>query len=240
MEVKMKPKIGITMSEDTEEQVILTNYYFRAVEKAGGLPLLLPSMKDLEAISQLANLLDGLILSGGVDVDPMHIGQEPVPELGRLSPERDEFELNLTRQALKKCIPILGICRGVQLLNIAAGGTIYQDINTQMQGVLKHYQSAPKWYPTHKIKILEDSRLSSIFSVNEVRVNSFHHQAVAEVARGFKVSAVSRDNVIEAIEAIDSTFILGVQWHPECMWQNDHQSFGLFKEFVEAAKRNEG
>ncbi|GAB6179598.1 gamma-glutamyl-gamma-aminobutyrate hydrolase family protein [Desulfotomaculum defluvii] len=232
----MVPVIGITSSYDEQTgRTFLAQYYVDAVEAAGGLPIILPCTLSESNVSSLLKSIDGLILSGGVDVDPLQFGQEPHPNMGEICPERDKFELTLTRQVLAQDLPLLAICRGVQVLNIAAGGTILQDIESNMQSPVKHSQQAPKWYGTHTINISPGSRLSGIWG-ERIVVNSYHHQAVGILGEGFVVNARSTDGVVEGIESITNSFVLGVQCHPECMWHKDERIFELFKRFVQAAK----
>ncbi|RKO66044.1 gamma-glutamyl-gamma-aminobutyrate hydrolase family protein [Desulfofundulus salinus] len=233
----MLPVIGITCAWDEEKtRFFLSRFYTGAVEAAGGLPLLLPYTKREAGLNTWPELLDGLILSGGGDVDPVHFGEEPLPGCGEISPERDDFELSLARRALSLGLPVLGICRGAQVLNIAAGGDIYQDIVAQVPGCLKHQQRAPRWCATHGIMVEENTCLADIFGAGVMRVNSFHHQAVRRPAPGFIVSARSVDGIIEAIESTARGFALGVQWHPETMWERDGRFLGLFAALVDAGR----
>ncbi|SHJ47557.1 gamma-glutamyl-gamma-aminobutyrate hydrolase family protein [Desulfofundulus thermosubterraneus] len=233
----MLPVIGITCAWDEEKkQFFLSRFYTEAVEAAGGFPLLLPYTKRESSLHIFPELLDGLILSGGGDVDPVHFGEEPLPGCGEISPERDKYELDLARRVLSLGLPVLGICRGAQVLNIAAGGDIYQDIFTQVSGCLKHQQKAPRWSPTHGIIIEENTRLARIFNAGVMRVNSFHHQAVRRLAPGFIVSARSVDGIIEAVESTGPGFALGVQWHPETMWGRDGRFLGIFAALVDASR----
>lgn len=232
----MGPLIGITCGLDSDRYAV-TKYYSQAVEKCGGLPVILPLTTNRSTLESLCQKISGLILSGGGDLDPTHFGEEPAIGLRRISPERDYFELELTKLFLAVNKPILGICRGMQVLNIAAGGTIWQDIHTQLYyPVLKHSQEAPKWYPTHLVQIKADTLLSSVLGADEVRVNSFHHQSINKVAKGFRINALATDGIVEGIESLEDRFVLGVQWHPECMWENDPIQFLLFKKFVNACK----
>ncbi|AQS60163.1 gamma-glutamyl-gamma-aminobutyrate hydrolase family protein [Desulforamulus ferrireducens] len=231
----MTPLIGITSAYDRKSnRATLSSYYIQAVAAAGGLPLVLPCLLEEKSFDAILETIDGLLLSGGGDVDPLLFGEEPQPSLGAICPERDAFELALTRRALTKGIPILAICRGLQVLNIAAGGNVLQDIGASIDKPLKHDQDAPSWYGTHSIDILPDSRLAAIFGQRAI-VNSFHHQAVDRIAPGFLATAWAADGVVEAMESTSSTFIVGVQCHPECMWERDEKMFGLFKEFVTAS-----
>ncbi|MFZ5626618.1 MAG: gamma-glutamyl-gamma-aminobutyrate hydrolase family protein [Bacillota bacterium] len=233
----MRPIIGITCNLVNNGTVHSLNVdYARAVEAAGGMPVILPAACT-ECAGQILHMLDGLILSGGGDLDPAFFDEEPVPGLGEITPERDLFELELTKQALKADLAILAICRGMQVLNVAMGGTLYQDINSQLDRVLKHRQEAPRWYASHKVSIKNGSLLSRILQSREVRVNSMHHQAVNKVGYGLKVTAQAADGVIEGVESENHKFVLGVQWHPEAMWAKDPLQLKLFTALVEAAKK---
>jgi len=169
-----------------------------------------------------------------VDVDPEYFGEQPAGTR-EITPERDLFEISLVRKFLAVDKPILGICRGVQVINIAAKGSIYQDIEGQIEGAIKHIQEAPKWHPTHTIVIEPGTKLGKIYRGLETRVNSFHHQATKDLAPGFCVSARALDGVVEAIESKAHRFVVGVQWHPEQMIFNDLSSLRLFKAFVDAS-----
>jgi putative glutamine amidotransferase len=229
----MKPLIGITCSEDGS-RFFLNKQYAAAVVESGGMPVLLPALSGLEA--DFTNGLDGVLLSGGGDVDPFFCGEEPLPGTGDISPERDAFEIGLARLALVSGLPVLGICRGIQILNIAAGGTICQDITLITSAPLKHSQQAPRWYPTHGLEVFPGSLLSSLLGGVSARVNSFHHQAVNRVADGFIVTAHSTDGVVEGIESVGSSYAIGVQFHPEDMWKRDRIFLNIFKSLVEAAE----
>lgn len=229
------PLIGITCGEDyAMDNYFLRHYYVKVVEAAGGVPILLPPVSRNFARETYLSTIDALILSGGVDVDPVFFGEEPIKGMGEITPIRDQFEITFIKEFYNQKKPILAICRGVQVLNIALGGTIYQDINSQLENCLKHSQQAPKWYATHDVNLVTGTKLSKISSQKEWRVNSFHHQAVRQPAPGFVVSARAKDGIIEAIESRTHKFALGVQWHPECTWENDTGSFLLFKALIAA------
>ncbi|AEH50326.1 gamma-glutamyl-gamma-aminobutyrate hydrolase family protein [Pseudothermotoga thermarum] len=230
-----KPVVAITCSQ-VEGAARLPEDYFRAIEKANGVPFIVPAISSFDGLEKISELADAILFSGGVDVDPLQYGEEPAKELGEITPERDFTEINLCQMFFKKKKPIFGICRGIQLINVALGGKLYQDIN-HMPKVLKHYQQAPSWYGTHKVFIDEDSWLFEIFKNREILVNSFHHQAIKEVAPVLKVVARASDGIIEAVESKDKDFfIVGVQWHPERMFQRNEQQFRLFETFVEKVK----
>ena len=242
----MRPVVGITCSLTassigdsiyTLERNIIARDYSRAIEYAGGTPLLIPHVGDIECINQYLGVLDGLVLSGGGDIDPLLFGQEPHQNLGSVDRVRDEMELQLTQKALDQDLPILAICRGIQMLNVAAGGTIYQDIAAEMpQPTLRHSQSGAGWYASHTIDIISESRLFQIFDSPTARVNSFHHQAVRKIGDGFIATAKAKDNVIEAIESPTRRFALGVQYHPEMMWEHHPEVLNLFTAFLKACQ----
>lgn len=234
----MKPLIGISCQQE-EDRISVAHYYGEAVLAAGGLPVLLPVTLDRQAIESYFKLLDGLLLSGGEDLDPSFYGEEPLRGLGTVCPERDVFELELCRLFLTSPKPILGICRGLQVLNVALGGTLFQDLRSQWPGSLEHHQKAPKNWATHKVTVEASSLLREILAVPEVRVNSFHHQSVKAVGRSLRAVAWARDGVVEGVER-DGGFVLGVQWHPERLWEKQEEQQRLFAAFVEEARRIKG
>jgi putative glutamine amidotransferase len=230
------PIIGITCSQDDiESNYILRKYYVNVIEYFGGVPVILPAVNN-KLIENHINLISGLILSGGGDVDPLYFNKEPNPSCGLITPERDFYEIELIKKYEKTGKPLLAICRGVQVLNIAYGGSIYQDIYSELQKeLIKHEQLAPKWYPTHSVEINTESKLYKIFKEKIIRVNSFHHQAVNIPADDFNVTAVSSDGIIEAIEHKNLDWI-GVQWHPECMAEKISMQKNIFEYFINYCK----
>jgi len=246
----MKPIIGITgdyvntnISDNVSVfgscgQVRLMEGYFRGVEESGGIPIVIPPIKS-ENIDSLLNRLDGIIFSGGTDIDPKFFKEDPIREMGNIIPVRDEFEIELARRAYNRDVPVLGICRGVQVINVAMGGSLYQDIYSQIREreVLKHSQLAEVWYGTHKVSIKANTRLMDIFEESSIYVNSFHHQAIKELGENLEISALSPDEIIEGIEGRNHRFFVGVQWHPERMWHKNEIFLKLFKALiVEAGK----
>ena len=234
----MRPVIGITCTTTGSDKVshgIGVNY-INAVEHAGGTPILLPLIQSDSCIAEFLSLVDGLLLSGGVDVDPFLYGEESQPKMGAINVDKDRVEMLLTPKALEMDMPILAICRGIQMLNVAAGGTLHQDLSMSPKPILKHRQDAPRWYATHAIQVEAGSRLMDILGHSTIRVNTFHHQAVKDVAPGFVVSAVANDGIIEGIESSRHTFAVGIQCHPEGMWENNPPIANLFIALVEAAK----
>lgn len=233
-----RPIIGITCDYDIEKGVSqLYRGYYNAVLRAGGLPFLIANMGE-DNISEILDPLDGILFTGGQDVEPEYFGENPHQNLGSVNPYRDQLEIPLCRKALGEDMPILGICRGVQLMNVAMGGTIYQDLESQWErGELqKHNQLAPDWYGSHEVELVKGSKLADVLGVERIRTNSFHHQAIKEPAQCFKIGAFCGDGVIEGIESRHHSFAIGVQWHPERMWEKDERMLSLFKGLINAAK----
>jgi len=232
------PIIGITTAHRRDKDCFFCRRsYSSGIEQGGGIPFLLPSPGDEALIKVYVELIDGLLLSGGGDIHPLYFGEEPHWKLGEVSPERDFFEVNLIRGILGTGKPVLGICRGIQVLNAALGGALYQDLQSQLPHSFQHRQEVPRSHPTHKIMVRENSRLARILGVTALRVNSLHHQAVKDAAPGLQPVAWAEDGVIEALEAPDHPFLLGVQWHPEALWETDQASAALFRAFVKAASK---
>ena len=195
----------------------LAEGYYQSILKAGGTPFIIPCYDDTDTLINTLEHLDGIVLTGGADINPLFLGEEPVMELHGINPRRDRQELLLTQLAADRQIPILGICRGIQTMNAAFGGALYQDIHSQMEGKrIKHDQSLDRSYASHTVQIEKDSTLYELFGTESLAVNSFHHQAVKEAAPGFRVCARATDGVIEAMESTKYKSMLGVQWHPEC------------------------
>ncbi len=234
----MKPMIGITASLEANT-IKLQRENGKAIEQAGGLPVILPYVDQQDTVDELVGRLDGLLLSGGGDIDPFLFGEEPIPGLGSITPDRDWLEGQLIHRFLESGKPILGICRGCQILNVIAGGGMYQDIYSQKkdEGLLQHVQRAPRDHVSHLITMEKGSLLSRIFVEDSVKVNSFHHQAVGSMAPGFIVSARSSDGLIEAFESINHPFVLGVQWHPEDLFHKYPSMAKLFLAFVSACRK---
>lgn len=233
----MRKLIGVTGSVFSNRSgvdgIFAGDDYTAAIAEAGALPLVLPMGLQGEAVESLADQLDGLLLTGGVDLDPAYFGEEPIPQLGEVSPVRDEMEWQLTEAFLARDKPIFAICRGIQIVNAVAGGTLYQDLHAQKRGVLQHTQRAPRWHASHEVMLAAGSKLAAIFGTERIRVNSFHHQAIREAAPGFLVTAVAQDGVIEAVESVRHRYVVGVQWHPENMWRRQPIVHKLFQTFVD-------
>jgi putative glutamine amidotransferase len=212
----------------------VANNYMNSVILAGAVPFVLPCIANEDIIEEQLKSLDGIIFSGGEDCSPDLYNEETLSKCGRITPERDEADMLFLKKALELKIPILGICRGTQLLNVILGGSLYQDLSYMEEKVfLKHQQEINQALPSHKIKIQKDSFLRDILG-EEAWVNSFHHQSIKELASCFKISAKSSDGVIEAYESkSEDYFMLGVQWHPEMMAaRGNDKMLELFKKFI--------
>jgi len=227
----MSPIVGITPCRSLPD-------YLESVRRAGGEPRVLDPLKDRpEAV---ISELGGLLLTGGVDVDPARYGEERQPTVTCVEPDRDAFEFGLFDAARGANLPVFGICRGIQVMNVAMGGTLVQDIPTQMAGSLEHTIPAPAFAVAHEIWVSKGSRLWTLMQEKMAdgdgcSVNSRHHQAVKKVAPGFEVTATAPDGVVEAIECAHSPFCLGVQWHPENFWRTG-EFRPLFEGFIEACR----
>ena len=233
---KDAPVIGIT-GNFSEGNLTLAPGYYTSILKAGGIPFIIPPFENTDILISLLDSLDGLLLTGGADINPLFLKEEPVKELHNINPFRDRQELLLTRLAANRQIPILGICRGMQVMNVALGGSIYQDIHVQMEGKrIKHSQDMDRAFASHTIQIEHDSLLARIMKTTSLPVNSFHHQAINEAAPGFRISARAADQVAEAIESTEYKSMLGVQWHPECFILNgDEYMMPLFEWLLQEA-----
>ena len=213
-EAPHKPVIGITGNYG-ELTCKLGEGYYKSICKAGGVPVIIPPLSDTDSIINTLDHIDGLLLSGGADFNPLYAGEEPQPKLSGINSERDLPELLITQLAYNRQIPILGICRGIQTIAMTLGGKVMQDISETAH--LKHSQDADRSEPTHSVNIVEGSILSNLYGEQHIYVNSFHHQAVGDTGQRFWVTARSADGIIEAIESTEHKSIMGVQWHPECL-----------------------
>jgi len=229
------PVIGISGNFRDGDCTLAEAYYMSVVE-AGGTPVVIPPYDDEKALVSLLDTLDGIVLSGGADIDPGYLGEEPLDCIS-INPRRDAQELTLVRLAVDRQIPVLGICRGIQVLAAALGGRLYQDIKTQHDTeCIEHSQTIARGLPSHDVRLVKDSLLHRLFGQETLAVNSFHHQAVKEVPTGFRVTATAPDGIIEGMESIAFRTILGVQWHPECfLLENDRTMMPIFNWLIEQA-----
>lgn len=238
-----KPVIGISMNTQ-DAYVKVAENYIRAIEAAGGIPYPLPMSTDSAKVAEVVGLIDGLIITGGADVNPLLYGDEPSQEIGKTNTVRDKAETLLFTQARKRSIPILGICRGLQLINVLMGGTLCQDIPSQWKGgrhqssaPVQHLQTSPKEVPTHTILVAKDSRLHDIMGCDSIAVNSFHHQCIKRPAPSLRITAYAKDGVPEAFQCDKEPNIQGVQFHPEGLYQKNVAFLNFFRDFVKQALR---
>ncbi len=233
----MKPVIGVTASMEIDQSVYtVNNRNIKAILRAGGMPVILPYYLEEEDVQQIASQIDGLYATGGYDIDPTLFGEEPHPDLGTIIPARDHSEIKLMKKLLEWKKPILGVCRGSQTLNIAAGGDMYQDIYAQTdQALLQHTQKAPMEHMSHYVYVEKDSLLYRITGEEKFKINSYHHQANRDVSGEFRISGKASDGVVEAVESKELPFVLGLQWHPEATAAvNDQPSLKIYEAFIDA------
>lgn len=232
-----KPLIGLVPQVDRERmRVWLRMNYMSSVEYAGGMPMMLPMTTDEAQIDAIVASLDGVLFTGGVDLEPKLYGEAIMQECGEIEEQRDEMELLLLKAALKYDKAILGICRGCQTINVGLGGTLYQDLPTQKPSEIAHRQMISMEEPTHDVVLLEDSPLKRLLGKDRISVNTSHHQAVKDPAPGVQAMAKASDGVIESICVPERKFVWGMQWHPEFMGTVSPDGIAIFKAFVDAAK----
>lgn len=236
-----RPRIGITMRLELEtDRFYLSRHYSEAIEAAGGAPVHISLIPKREYLSAVMDDLDGVLLPGSdSDVDPLLYGAEPHPNLGTVHPVKDETDLLVLDEIEKRQLPLFAICFGMQVLNISRGGTLIQDIASQLPEAIKHQQGPPRDRPSHAVKLAEPSLLSSLAQGEQVFVNSHHHQAVENIGRELVATAWSSDGLVEAVEDTRADrYTVGVQWHPELGWTADRLSQVLFKRFITAAREH--
>ena len=244
-----RPTIGVTtqtlqaidgIPAGLPTSVVMNQRYYEVAAAAGGAPLLIPLLEDEDALRGAYDACAGILIPGGVDMDPATYGAAPHEKLGRIDPERDRVELLLTRWAVEDKKPLLGLCRGLQVINVAAGGSLYQDLDAELEGAIKH-DYFPNYgferdHLSHEVAVDPASRLHSLFNMEQVPVNSMHHQGVRVLGSGLRACAFASDGLIEAVESTNGHWMVGVQWHPEVFDANDPHTHALFRGFVEAAR----
>lgn len=251
----MKPIIGICTNHSFDDSIgtmtnlgfrgqdwqVIAGDYIKAVELAGGCPVIIPIVDKVDTIWEFVKRLDGIIFTGGSDINPYHYGENPMDGLSTVNPFRDYHEIELCKKVLYETeIPILGICRGCQLINITAGGTLYQDLKTQwLDGFNHNLANFPKYYPSHEVVIEEESKLRDIFGKSTLGVNSFNHQAIKDLGKDLIPTMKSEDGLIEGIEMEGHRFVVAVQWHPEMMVEKDESYLDYFRYFIEICKGEE-
>lgn len=231
-----KPMIGVMPLVDTEkESYWMLPGYMGGIIDAGGIPVMLPLTSDEEMLTRLVSEFDGFLFTGGQDVSPELYGERRSSACGEVCDKRDEMEKIVFRKAYEQDKPVLGICRGIQFINVAMGGTLYQDLPTEHPSDTEHHQNPPYEKPVHSVKLFADSPLHELLGVENMHVNSYHHQAVKELGDNLNVMAVSEDGLVEAICVPNRKYIWALQWHPEFSFHCDEHSRKIFKSFVNAA-----
>ena len=238
--MKRKPIIGLTMRLELEtDRFYLGRDYSEALEALGAIPYHISLIPNADYLSEIVKNVDGILLPGSdTDVDPLIFGEEPRPNLKKIIPEKENTDLMILAEAEKLNKNVLGICFGMQVLNVSRGGTLYQDIESDIENCVKHEQGKPLARNSHSIEFEKDSLISRLITnKNDVRVNSHHHQAVGKIGENLKSTAWAKDGVVECLEDTrEDRFVLGVQWHPELSWKTDALSRNIFTEFISACK----
>jgi putative glutamine amidotransferase len=243
------PLIGITADlsgipgnrtySQSEPTLFLPQRYVSAVEQAGAVALILPANRSTRGLRRYMNLLDGLVISGGnFDIHPRYYGEKPINQLGIIKPQRTEFELELATSALKRDLPVLGICGGAQAINVVLGGSLYQDIAVQRPDAAEHQQSAKKRVGGHRVQVQDGTRLHEIVRRQNLKVNTTHHQAIKKLGRDLVVNAVAEDGIIEGIESTHHEFVLGLQWHPEVLAPRQMLQRRIFLAFAAICRKH--
>lgn len=237
----MLPKIGITCFDQKNPNnhapyTALSNNYITAVTRTGGLPYLLPVVTQEALLDSYVNEMDGFIFSGGIDISPCFYGENPHPLLGETSIRYDRCQIPLMQKVIAARKPLLAICRGNQVLNVACGGSLYQDVSLHSDNVMKHSQSAQRGDACHVVHLEPGNTFFDLFG-KVVWTNSYHHQSVKELGHGLRVCGRTEDGIIEAIELENYPYGLGIQWHPEVMLESENSMLVLFENLIKAAER---
>lgn len=244
-----RPLIGIStqtlqaidgIPEGLPHSVVMNQRYYQATAMANAAPVLIPLLDDMDALRAIYERMDGILIPGGVDLDPAAFGETPHQKLGRIDPARDRVELQLVKWAVDDHKPVLGLCRGLQVINVALGGTLYQDLEDEYPNAIKH-DYFPNYgferdYLAHDVALASGSRLQHALVERHIPVNSMHHQGIKVLGRGLAASATAPDGLIEAAEGVGDSFLVGVQWHPEVFDSTDPNTEHLFDEFISAAR----
>ena len=232
----MKPIIGVFVDIDSEGKHSLMKSYINAISRSGGIPIILPSLSLDEDMLTLVDICDGFCFTGGVDIHPKYYGEEVKETCGEIHDPRDVYEMTAFPHVFKSGKPIIGICRGAQLLNIALGGSLYQDLPTEYPSELQHRQTAPRDEVAHSVEIASPSPLFDIIGEGSMMVNTFHHQAIKRLADGLCPMAYAPDGLIEAVYHASHPYLRAYQWHPEALYETESASVKIFDNFIAAAK----
>ena len=234
----MIPKIGLIANvEEKDLRVNVHGAYGRSIEMSGGVPLLLPYVEDEKIIDAFIDLCDGFLFTGGADIEPEHYGEIKKDTCGETEPLRDKLELVVLKKAMEKDKPILGVCRGLQIINVIMGGTLYQDLPSEHKTEISHVQTEGNYETSHLVYVEQGTPLENIVGKNTITGNSFHHQAIKSLANGLVVTAKAADGMIEGVYAPDKKYLYAYQWHPERLYRLEDNK-ALFDDFINACKKN--
>ena len=233
----MKPLVGILADVNNERTVSVFYPYTAAIERAGGIPIIIPFSLKSDLINSYAELCDGFFFTGGADIDPLYYGEEAVAECGELHPYRDSLEFLMFDEAMRKRKPVLAICRGAELVNVALGGTLYQDIHSEVDTTVTHRQIEPTFAHSHEVNIIPDTPLAELFHAGRVKVNSFHHQATKIIGRDLLPMATADDGIVEALYYTGDNYLRAYQWHPERLFDADNYNRKIIEDFILACKK---
>lgn len=236
MKKRTCPVIGLLGEINDERTITMQNTYTSAIEKSGGVPIIFPFIENRLAVDRLIDICDGFLFTGGADVAPTRYGEEIKPTCGAIQYQRDAFEFKMFDAVIDTGKPILAICRGAQLVNVALGGTLYQDLPDEMPSPIAHRQVEPKWAMSHDIKILADTPLYSLIGADRMHGNSFHHQAIKRLGAGLQVMAMADDGIVEAVYLPGTRYLRAYQWHPERLVDADDKNRMIFDDFLAACK----
>ena len=232
----MKPIIGILAEIDDEKTVKIQDTYVKTVERLGGIPIVIPYADNESTLTEFSDICDGFIFTGGADIDPKHYGEDKKATCGGIQQYRDDLELRLFNVIIKTKKPIIAICRGIQLVNVALGGTLYQDIPSEKPSEIFHQQKEPKFAMSHGVKILKGTPLYSLIGSERMKANSFHHQAIKDLGKDLEIMATADDGIIEAVYLKSDRYLRAYQWHPERIWAEDELNRRIFEDFINACK----
>ena len=232
----MKPIIALTAEIDENGATKINHQYIKAIESVGGIPMVLPYTEDGNTIRDYTEAADGFLFTGGVDIAPERYGEEKLDVCGEIQYKRDGFELSLLSEVLKCGKPVLAVCRGAQLVNVGLGGTLYQDIPTEMPSEILHNQTEGRFAPSHTVRITDNTPLRTLMGTDAILGNSFHHQAIKTLGKGLEVMATADDGIIEAVRLRGYKYLRAYQWHPERLFETDAHNKRIFEDFIVACK----
>ena len=232
--INMRPLIGMLVEIDNELSAMVLNTYVRVIERSGGIPIPFPYVDNEETVEHMVDLCDGFLFTGGVDIDPVRYGEEAGEKIGEIQAHRDDFEFRVFQRVIKTEKPILAICRGAQLVNVALGGTLYQDIPSEVKASILHRQSESHFSHGHDVRIMPDTPLHEMMGTEQIHANSFHHQAIKALGKGLEVMALAEDGIIEAVYLPGERYVRAYQWHPERLVDADMHNRMIFEDFIHA------